>query len=139
MAQKIAQTAQLVEMNLRLDCIALSCVGLNSVRLYYSDPHPTSSLHPTSTPTPHSLSLSPSPSTAPPISPSLPPSLNPSSPLTHTPSIPLPSSYSTIGSDVRSTRLGYKNQQKVKAFELMAHLADNLAIHPSVIVRAKEE
>ena len=47
--------------------------------------------------------------------------------------------YSTIGSDVRSTRLGYKNQQKVKAFELMAHLADNLAIHPSVIVRAKEE
>jgi hypothetical protein len=35
---------------------------------------------------------------------------------------------STIGSDVRSTRLGYKNQQKIKAFELMAHLADNLGI-----------
>jgi hypothetical protein len=46
---------------------------------------------------------------------------------------------STIGSDVRTTRLGYKNQQKIKAFELMAHLAENLAIHPSVIVKAKEE
>jgi hypothetical protein len=46
---------------------------------------------------------------------------------------------STIGCDERRTRLGYKNKQKSEAFELMAHVADNLGIHASVVQRAKEE
>lgn len=46
---------------------------------------------------------------------------------------------SNIGCDDRRTREGYKSKQKRQAFELMEHLADNLNIHRSVVVRAEEE
>lgn len=47
---------------------------------------------------------------------------------------------SNIGKDGRaSTRVGYKTNQKFKAFRLMADLASSLHIHEAVIERAKEE
>jgi len=47
---------------------------------------------------------------------------------------------SNMGEDKgdRRTRVGYKDQQKKKAFELMGHVAANLDLHDMVVEKAKE-